>query len=636
MLPDSLQNHDHEKGADHALAAFAGVVVLLALVQVLTISVSLAGLTLAGPLAVVVLVVALGAAGMVAWRYARSESAAGTRRPDPAPRSDRNALTMLGTLAAAAAVAWFVWVWGQLWLLAGARPPYDWDGLYYHLPAIHEWVANGRIAFIGNTPDIPFVNFPMGVELTSYFVHQLTGTSRFVNACNLWYWPLAFLSLVVIATRLGARGAWRWAAGALLFGAPVFVSQSVTCYIDPGFASAVMAAIAASCVFVFDRDRERARNALLLGAAVGLVLGSKGTGAPFAGVILVAVTAAALARGGFGGAGRVLASAALTLLVAFLVGGYWYARNAYHTGNPIHPIQIEFGQKVLIEGYDPALFLSANLPTWLAPYPAWARMFVAWFQPDAPVSGYAPVGGMGYIWLAAALPALFYLFVLAARRRYPGPAREFLFVSFLALILFAVQPASWWSRLTIWFLAIGLPCIAVAASHAASTWRATPLRSIVLGWAIGSIALAVWESNGTLQLERATGRTVADTRSQATYMSSLDYILPGMAAAPGFEEFFRARRIARSPWERIGTLLGGVLAMPLDAREITVLPLYPEEADVDALADAGVEWIIWDVLGSGEAPAVITSAADRHHVFHPAPDVNFHIFRLESTARARH
>ena len=27
--------------------------------------------------------------------------------------------------------------------LAWARPPYDWDGLYYHVPAIHEWVRFG-------------------------------------------------------------------------------------------------------------------------------------------------------------------------------------------------------------------------------------------------------------------------------------------------------------------------------------------------------------------------------------------------------------------------------------------------------------------------------------------------------------
>ena len=77
----------------------------------------------------------------------------------------------------------------------------------------------------------------------------------------------------------------------------------------------------------------------------------------------------------------------------------------------------------------------------LEKHPVPLRMFVSWLQTDAPISGYAPIGGMGYVWPTAALPALLYLWVLASRRRYPGPVREFAFVTVLALCLLAVQPA---------------------------------------------------------------------------------------------------------------------------------------------------------------------------------------------------
>ena len=69
--------------------------------------------------------------------------------------------------------------------------------------------------------------------------------------------------------------------------------------------------------------------------------------------------------------------------------------------------------------------------------------------------------------------------------------------------------------------------------------------------------------------------------------------------------------------------------MPLDKREIRVLPYEPGEGDIDALRRDGIEWIVWDLLATGEVPEVITRNAQEVNVFNSAPDVNFHIIRLE-------
>jgi hypothetical protein len=234
------------------------------------------------------------------------------------------------------------------------------------------------------------------------------------------------------------------------------------------------------------------------------------------------------------------------------------------------------------------------------------------------------------VWLAAALPALLYLWVLAARRRYPGPIPEFAFVTVLALCLLAVQPASWWSRFTVWLHALGLPAIAVAAWHAGSSWRQSRWHDVTLVLAAAAIGLAIWETGRTLDLEWEDGRKSDSAGVHARFQSSGDYILPGMAEAPGFDRFFAADAIARGPWERFGTLLGGILALPLDKREIAVLPQHPAPADVDALRDAGVQWVIWDAVAAGDPPQVLSAAATEHHTFNPAPDVNFHVLRLDT------
>ncbi len=478
--------------------------------------------------------------------------------------------------------------------------------------------------------DVPFVNYPMGVEVCSFLMHYVFQTTRLVNACNLWYWPLASLAIMVIASRLGARGIWKWLAGALIIGAPVFLSQSVTCYIDPGFASAVMASIAACCIFVFHKSLSLWPKAILLGANIGLAAGSKGTGLPFAIVFFAAVIIGVLCIHGFKHWRVWRRGFFVSLLIMLAVGGYWYARNTLKTGNPIYPLQLKFGVNVLIDGYDYALFSDANMPPWLAEYPAPTRMFVSWLQLDSPIWGYAPTGGMGYIWIAGAVPAFFLLWIQTLRKRKHAdyPVGEFVFLTALVLMLLIVQPAAWWARFTVWLHALGLPCFAVVLSRAASRCHMARKDLILLFLGFAIIGIGILESRTTMQREWETGRVSLATGGCGEFLSSQEYIFPGMANTPGFGAFLKSRKIARSPWGRTGTHLGGVLAMPLGQREIRVLPRELEARDISSLREQGVQWVIWDVLGAGQVPEILTREAQVEHAYQPAEDVNFHILRL--------
>lgn len=608
------------------LTFFAGVVCFFALIQFFCVFASITGIDFSRPVAVGVLVLSLIVSVLFSSRFLDQVE---VTPPNPEGFVVK-LLKKIPWLIGVAVILWAGFVWFQLWKLAWIRPPYDWDGLYYHLPAIHEWIMAGRVMFIGNMPYVPYANFPMGVELFSFFAYFLLGTDKLVNGCNLWYWPLAFLALAVIASRLGARGVWRLVAGALIVGVPVFVCQSASCYIDPGFASAVMAAIAAACVFLFDKKRPARWNAVLLGAAVGLALGSKGTGVPHTVAFMAAVLCGAFVVHGSRRWKQWLPRFGLVVLVTLLVGGYWYVRNTIRGGNPVYPIQVKFGEKVLIEGWDHVAFNNANLPPWLKYYPNWQRMFVSWTQPDAPVSGYAPVGGMGYIWLAGGIPAFLLLWIQFLRRRSRYPVNEFAFLTALVLLLLIVTPATWWARFTIWLHALGLPCIAVVLYRAINGLRRNPWHLVTIVLAFCIIGVAVTESNTTLALEKKDGLVTEAGGDRGEYMSSLDYILPGLSETPGFQDVLTAEKIARSPWNTdYGTLLGGVLTMPLGKREIRVLPYDPTENDIDDLRQAGVEWIVWDLLATGEVPEVVNRNARDVSVFNSAPDVNFHIVRLK-------
>ncbi|NIM18915.1 MAG: hypothetical protein GTO42_02670 [Candidatus Latescibacteria bacterium] len=608
------------------LAVFAGVSCFLALIQIFCIGFGLAGIILSHSVALIVLIASL----VVSWLFA-------SRFTEPFTKVDsydlpggwiKQSIALAFRALCMAVIFWAGWIWLELWILASLRPPYDWDGLYYHIPAIHEWVLAGRISWIGGVHDVPYVNYPMGVETCSFFMHHVFRTSRLVDACNLFYWPLGFMALVVIAGRLGARGIWRWLAGALIIGSPAFVSQSVSSYIDPGFASAVMASVAASCVFVFHDGRSVWWKMILLGLNIGLMAGSKSTGAPFAAIFLAASLVGLLWAHGFKMWRKWLSYIAVCTLIVFLVGSYWYTRNTIKTGNPLYPIQLKFGQVVLIDGYDYVGLNEANLPSWLEKYPSWSRMFVSWLQLDAPISGYAPVGGMGYIWLAGEVPAFIYAWVLFFRRRFGHPIRELAFLSILLFVLLLVQPSQWWARFTLWLHALGLPCFAVVLHHSVARWHLIKrhLMTIILG--LGVISVAIWESHKALEIEWRTGRNPEAQRDEEMFLTSQEYYFWEMENVPRFDEFFSARRVARSHASYYGALFIGVLAMPLDQREVIVLPMELESEDVASLQSGGTEWVIWDVIGAGDVPEVLTRAAREVHVYHPSPDTHFRIIRI--------
>jgi hypothetical protein len=162
--------------------------------------------------------------------------------------------------------------------------------------------------------------------------------------------------------------------------------------------------------------------------------------------------------------------------------------------------------------------------------------------------------------------------------------------------------------------------------------RLVPVRSLALACAVVLAGVAAWESERTLRIEQDRGRTPGAPGNP--YISTQEAFFPGLATTPGFDRFLAADRIARGPWSRAGTLLGGVLAMPLGQRHIHLLPAQPGEADIERLRSDGVSWIVWDVAANGPVPGVLTRHALEHVAYTRADDVDFHAVRIGAATRA--
>ena len=631
-----------------ALPAFAGVSSFFALVQLLTIALSLARLEVGRPVALTILVVSLVLSVLFARKF-RGRGAGESTPPLPdAPPGKSSLLTIVLKTFAALTIAWAASVWVRLWWLAWHRPPYDTDGLAYHIPAMHEWVVRGHVCFI-NMPDMTNVDFPMGVELFTFVVHQLTGTSRLVTACNLWYWPLAFLALSLIAARMGVRGIWRYLAGGLIAGSPLFVSQSVSAYIDPGFAATVIAAVAASMLYVFDDRRRSWPMALLFGLNLGLMFGSKGFGLPFAGVLYLMTGAGLLATGRSRRSGRDPVRFLAAGLIVLAVGGYWNGRNAAVTGNFLYPFELKFGNAHLSRGFDYRTGDDAQVTPSIEKYPDWSRMFVAWLQPDAPIYGFGEqIGGWGIVWVAGGLPALLFLWLLSVRKRHRPLLPKLALLTVAVTVLIVLIDGPWLARLTLWIHAAGLPAFAVVLHDAVTRRRLHRAHFVTILIGLAVIVFAVRETTTTVRIEFETNRLRND-QGGVDYLPTLDVYFPGMGESPGFREFFRADRIARCGWvTRTGQLMSGMLSMPLGRREISILPppnddysdpylswyeyghrrTAPTRDEIQALRRNGVEWVLLDLRADDTVPESLSENAAEQYSYPLLEGQEWRLIRL--------
>ena len=226
-----------------------------------------------------------------------------------------------GILLAAAAAA--------LGSLFGAlAPPTAGDALCYHLELPKTFLAEHRVLYL---PYHDNSTFPLLAEMWYLWGLALDG-----GVCaQLVHWGLGILlalAAVVLATPILGRR-WAWIAGAVVVLTPGVNNQMTAPLNDVALATLTTLALAAWWrATVGQEDR---RWFLLAGLAAGGALGTKYVALVFAAAVGLTWIWALVCR-----PERrrwLLGGAAVAAVVAASVGGPWYARAAWHRGNPVFP-----------------------------------------------------------------------------------------------------------------------------------------------------------------------------------------------------------------------------------------------------------------------------------------------------------
>lgn len=383
-------------------------------------------------------------------------------------------------LLAASALAWEAFV-------ALVLPPYAYDALTYHLTTVATWVQHHNLA--PTKLSLCCGYYPDGAELLVAAPAVLLGSDAIVGLTQVFFAVLGAVATAGIARTAGVSRAAAAAAGALFVLTPIVLTQAPTDYVDVTQAAVAVAGLHA-CLR-FERDGSRG-HAVVTGLSAGVLLGTKGTGALWAAVLLLALGVAAwrVARRRQCRRREIAGQPALAVSICVILGCWWYVRNVADHGNPLYPFAVRvFGVTLWAGPINPQAVLTRPDSGAGSPWPvptalSWASDLDFWHQ--GAYDYQERLGGLGPVWSWLGLPLLLVMSVVLVRRRNPA----IIAVAAVAAT-FIAQPYQWWSRFTMPLAALGAVAVAFAVDFVPRRWARIVIAGAAGVLAVGGAAVAL-------------------------------------------------------------------------------------------------------------------------------------------------
>ncbi|HEV3167794.1 MAG TPA: glycosyltransferase family 39 protein, partial [Isosphaeraceae bacterium] len=314
-----------------------------------------------------------------------------------------------------ATLALALMIWAALWLgLQSLLLPVKVvsDGPIYHLYFAARWWKEGRLSLIptpfGETA-APY--FPAVGDLWFTWLITAWGGDRLARVGQSPFLLLAGLAVFAIAKRLGVG-----AAGALIAVAWFLTSTPFFLFsFEPNVDTIFVAGYLIACFFFLRYALgDDGLPALVLGGlAAGGALGTKAPAILFVPVLLVLVSIAVVRRRLT--AAQQFGHLATVLLSPLVLAGFWYARNAWLSGNPLYPLHLaSLGRTWLAGWYGTEVMLRSQYYLPIKDLRSGIDILLAVFDPrEAPVWVAAVLGlwmvgrswgkAARWFWLAAGL-----------------------------------------------------------------------------------------------------------------------------------------------------------------------------------------------------------------------------------------
>jgi hypothetical protein len=419
--------------------------------------------------------------------------------------------------------------------IAVRLPTLDYDGLWYHLTTVDVWHQNHAVTQV---PEVVWSSAdPADSEATTAYTSILAGSTALANLVQFMYAALGALSVAALCRSAGLSVRSALLAGLLVLATPIVFVMAPLAHVDLAAGMTVLAAwhfVLAAFRNRAGRRRFSGRHLVLGGAAVGLALGTKDSGALFAGwLALVTLVGLVLRhRAGVLRTRAAIASTAAAVALTVGLGGWVYIRNVVTHGNPLWPLAYLGlpglpGALGYLNGspFGPARITRQNLLVGL--WRSWSHD-LTWHNYHYSRS----LGGFGMQFLLLMLPASIVAVALLRRQRRPWTLYAFLVPGLLFVLAI---PKDWQARYVLYVAGVAAVGLAVALDAAPRRVRAG-LHAALLAMTVFSAVAASWLSNyyisNTARNAYDVARLIAQPASVRDRLSywALDPELPQLQA----------------------------------------------------------------------------------------------------------
>jgi len=332
-------------------------------------------------------------------------------------------------------------------------PSIDYDDNSYHLTFIGDLIQNHTF-FDAPSSSLWVTGYPKGGEFIQAWSALILHNDMFTDLTQVPFLLLAVYALYEVAMSLGA-GKKQARFAALLFAfLPIVLNQLKTTYVDVMLCSVFIAGLA----MVVQKKLHRL-DAVLIGIIFSLLIAIKSTGLFF----VIALTPLLLWNfyRQYGKNFKQYLQPLALIIAPVSFGLYWYIKDLVLYGSPLYPFGIKLAGITIFPGKNFQASVDSALQLTSLPHGCVQRLWFVWTEQKdwfGCLYNYdTNYAGLGPIWFIILIPAIIVSVYFAVKQRNT----LYLWVTASVAALFAVYPANFYSRYTMFVTAIGMFALGV-------------------------------------------------------------------------------------------------------------------------------------------------------------------------------
>ncbi len=338
---------------------------------------------------------------------------------------------------------------------------YSFDGNYYHLPHIIDYVQDKQIHITNNTlwNDV----YPQNIELLNMFFLLFSKSILFVRLPQVIFALIGIVCLYSLIIELNFSKNAAYKCAILYFVAPFILAQITTTYLD-GIVVTLFIILLYTLLKILKRNK--VKDEILYFITLSIFLGTKGTCSLYA-VIITSVYLIFKIINIVKKKEKILpvvSKLLIFLVIVLFVGCTWMIQNIILFKNPLHPFKF-----LWIEGMDASVDIGVeNEPYAIRNVDSVQKVLISWlglnssylnFDTGISISNLfqchdSRIGGLGIQWMYFLVPltALAIFFIIKRMYRLD----KYQIITILVIVIsFMCTPANWWGRYVGFILVLG-------------------------------------------------------------------------------------------------------------------------------------------------------------------------------------